>query len=139
MANPFVHVELNTQDVAKAKSFYRSMFAWALKDVDMGGGMIYTMINVGDGTGNSELIYWRKKVHRQRFASCSVLQDHCMGLLPSAHTQPGDIRRWQQSIQPSATAVVRHHARPTLPREVPPGSLSRLSPSNGRPVRTHSI
>ena len=23
MADPFVHVELNTQDVAKAKSFYR--------------------------------------------------------------------------------------------------------------------
>ncbi len=51
MPNQFVHVELNTQDVAKAKSFYRSMFAWTLKDVDMGGGMIYTMINVGDGTG----------------------------------------------------------------------------------------
>ena len=26
MANPFVHVELNTQDVAKAKSFYQSLF-----------------------------------------------------------------------------------------------------------------
>jgi uncharacterized protein len=51
MANPFVHVELNTQDVAGAKSFYRSMFAWTLKDVEMGGGMTYTMINVGDGTG----------------------------------------------------------------------------------------
>src|ERR1700730_2219797 len=51
MANPFVHVELNTQDVAKAKSFYQSLFAWTLNDVDMGGGMTYTLINVGDGTG----------------------------------------------------------------------------------------
>ena len=51
MANPFVHVELNTQDVAKAKSFYQSLFDWTLNDVDMGGGMTYTMINVGDGTG----------------------------------------------------------------------------------------
>ena len=50
MANPFVHVELNTQDVAKAKSFYQSMFAWTLNDVDM-GGMTYTLINVGEGTG----------------------------------------------------------------------------------------
>lgn len=50
MANPFVHVELNTQDLAKAKSFYQSMFAWTLNDVDM-GGMTYTLINVGEGTG----------------------------------------------------------------------------------------
>src|ERR1700761_8541429 len=50
MANPFVHVELNTQDVAKAKSFYQSLFAWSLNDVDM-GDMTYTMIDVGDGTG----------------------------------------------------------------------------------------
>ena len=51
MANPFVHVELATTDVAKAKSFYQSLFNWSLKDEDMGGGMIYTMINVGEGTG----------------------------------------------------------------------------------------
>jgi hypothetical protein len=51
MANPFVHVELNTQDVAKAKSFYQSLFSWTLNDVDMGGGKTYTLINVGEGTG----------------------------------------------------------------------------------------
>jgi len=50
MANPFVHVELNTQDLDAAKSFYRSLFAWTLVDRDM-GGMNYTMINVGEGTG----------------------------------------------------------------------------------------
>jgi hypothetical protein len=51
MGNPFVHVELNTQDIAKAKSFYRSLFDWTLNDADMGGGMTYTMIDVGEGTG----------------------------------------------------------------------------------------
>jgi predicted enzyme related to lactoylglutathione lyase len=51
MANPLVHVELNTQDVAKAKSFYQSLFGWQLNDVDMGGGKIYTLIDVGEGTG----------------------------------------------------------------------------------------
>ena len=51
MANPFVHVELNTQDVGKAKSFYGKLFDWKLEDVDMGGGMMYTMVDVGDGTG----------------------------------------------------------------------------------------
>ena len=51
MANSFVHVELNTQDLAKAKSFYQSLFSWTLTDVDTGSGMAYTMINVGEGTG----------------------------------------------------------------------------------------
>ncbi len=51
MANPFVHVELATTDVAKAKKFYQSLFAWKLNDHEMGGGMTYTLIDVGEGTG----------------------------------------------------------------------------------------
>jgi uncharacterized protein len=51
MANPFVHVELATTDLDKAKSFYRSLFDWQLQDVEMGGGSTYTMIQVGQGTG----------------------------------------------------------------------------------------
>jgi uncharacterized protein len=51
MANPFVHVELASTDVKKAKSFYGSLFGWKLEDRDMGGGMTYTMISVGEGTG----------------------------------------------------------------------------------------
>ncbi|MGH7008406.1 MAG: VOC family protein, partial [Stellaceae bacterium] len=50
MGNPFVHVELATTDVAKAKAFYKSLFDWQLTDEDM-GDMTYTMIKVGDGTG----------------------------------------------------------------------------------------
>jgi len=50
MANPFVHVELNTTDVSKAKAFYGKLFEWKLEDVDMGMGT-YTMIKVGEGTG----------------------------------------------------------------------------------------
>jgi len=51
MANPFVHVELATTDLDKSKSFYQSLFSSQLQDMDMGGGMSYTMINVGEGTG----------------------------------------------------------------------------------------
>ncbi len=50
MANPFVHVELNTIDVAKAKAFYGKLFDWKLEDMPMPGGS-YTMIKVGEGTG----------------------------------------------------------------------------------------
>jgi hypothetical protein len=50
VANPFVHVELNTTDVAKAKSFYSALFDWKLEDSEMPVGT-YTMIDVGEGTG----------------------------------------------------------------------------------------
>jgi len=50
VANPFVHVELNTTDLNKAKSFYGQLFHWKLEDVPMPEGS-YTMIGVGEGTG----------------------------------------------------------------------------------------
>ncbi len=52
MANPFVHVELQTHDPAAAKDFYGRLFGWTLKDEPMPSGHgTYTMIDVGDGTG----------------------------------------------------------------------------------------
>ena len=51
MANPFVHVELNTTDPAKAKAFYGQLFTWKMEDMPMGPGMTYTMIQPGEGTG----------------------------------------------------------------------------------------
>lgn len=50
MANPFVHVELNTTDLGKAKTFYEQLFDWKLQDMPMPEGT-YTMIGVGEGTG----------------------------------------------------------------------------------------
>ena len=50
MANPFVHVELNTTDVGKAKAFYGKLFDWSMEEMPMPGGS-YTMIKVGEGTG----------------------------------------------------------------------------------------
>jgi predicted enzyme related to lactoylglutathione lyase len=48
MANPFVHVELHTKDIAKSKKFYASMFNWKMEEIP---GMDYTIIKVGEGTG----------------------------------------------------------------------------------------
>ena len=53
MPNPFVHVELSTTNVPKAKAFYGKLFDWKLKDIpnETAGGE-YTMIDVGkNGTG----------------------------------------------------------------------------------------
>jgi predicted enzyme related to lactoylglutathione lyase len=49
MANPFVHVELNTGDLAVARAFYKKLFDWKLEDMPMGEGQSYTMISVGKG------------------------------------------------------------------------------------------
>ena len=52
MPNPFIHVELATTNVSKAKAFYSKLFAWKLRDLpDPTPGGKYTMIDVGDGTG----------------------------------------------------------------------------------------
>lgn len=48
MANPFVHVELATNDLDKAKEFYSRLFAWNLKDMPQ---FDYTLIDAGEGTG----------------------------------------------------------------------------------------
>jgi len=48
MANPFVHVELHTQDPERAKKFYDELFDWTLEDYP---DMNYTIIKVGEETG----------------------------------------------------------------------------------------
>ncbi len=50
MANPFVHIELHASDTAAAKKFYGELLDWSMNDEDM-GGMTYTMISPGEGTG----------------------------------------------------------------------------------------
>jgi predicted enzyme related to lactoylglutathione lyase len=50
MGNPFVHVEMMSTDVDKAKSFFGKLFDWTLEDMPV-GDMTYTMIRVGEGTG----------------------------------------------------------------------------------------
>jgi predicted enzyme related to lactoylglutathione lyase len=52
MPNPFVHCELATTNVPKAKAFYGKLFQWKLVDLPMPtpGGK-YTSIQVGRGTG----------------------------------------------------------------------------------------
>ena len=49
MANPFIHVELNTSDPGTSRKFYAGLFDWKFEEV--AGGADYTIINVGEGTG----------------------------------------------------------------------------------------
>ena len=53
MGNPFVHVELNTPDPAKLKSFYSQLFQWKFEEMPGPASpeQAYTLIKVGEGTG----------------------------------------------------------------------------------------
>jgi len=51
MGNPFVHVELNTSNIAAAKKFYGTLFDWKLQDIESSAAGDYTLIAVGKGTG----------------------------------------------------------------------------------------
>ena len=42
MANPFVHLELATTDLKKAKEFYSGLFGWTFTDNDMGAMGVYS-------------------------------------------------------------------------------------------------
>jgi predicted enzyme related to lactoylglutathione lyase len=57
MGNPFVFVELYTDDVGKSKKFYTSLLDWKTDDLDNAAapGGKYTMIQVGEGTGGGML------------------------------------------------------------------------------------
>lgn len=49
--NPFVHLELNSNDTAKAKTFYGEMFGWEFSDMDMGPAGTYTTWKPAHGPG----------------------------------------------------------------------------------------
>lgn len=50
MANPFVHLELNTPDLEKAKKFYSDLFGWSFTDNPMPMG-IYSTFKPDSGPG----------------------------------------------------------------------------------------
>ena len=50
MSNPFVHLELNTPDLAKAKEFYGKMFGWEFNDSQMPVGT-YSTFKPSSGPG----------------------------------------------------------------------------------------
>ena len=56
MNNAFVHVELHTTDLPRARDFYSRLFDWKLQDVPMPGGGTYTMIDVGNGNGGGMMV-----------------------------------------------------------------------------------
>lgn len=50
MPNPFVHIELNTRDLPRARAFYSKIFKWKLTDLPEMG---YTMLDAGTSASGS--------------------------------------------------------------------------------------
>ncbi|MGO8971525.1 MAG: VOC family protein [Myxococcaceae bacterium] len=72
MANPFVHVELQSNDLKKARAFYEKLFDWKLEDVPMPGFGTYTTIGVGEGTGGGMMTNQAKGMPSHWLAYVSV-------------------------------------------------------------------
>jgi hypothetical protein len=51
MAKPFVHLELNTNDLKKAQAFYGELLGWKFDDMDMGPMGIYSTFKPDSGPG----------------------------------------------------------------------------------------
>jgi predicted enzyme related to lactoylglutathione lyase len=51
MSQAFVHLELNTPDLAKAKEFYGKLCGWTYQDNDMGPAGIYSLFHPSSGPG----------------------------------------------------------------------------------------
>src|SRR5882762_5035075 len=52
MSKPFVHLELNTPDLAKAKEFYNKLCGWTYEDFEMGPPAgTYSMFKPSSGPG----------------------------------------------------------------------------------------
>jgi predicted enzyme related to lactoylglutathione lyase len=94
MANPFVHLELITGDVDKAKAFYGSLFDWNLRFVP---GMNYMIVKVGKGTCGGMMACLGPEVSPQ--------------WLPHVHVE--DIAdRDEGGHRGAGEGVVRHPGRP---------------------------
>ena len=84
MANPFVHIELGTDDPQKAKQFYSELFKWQTEESPnpVSGG-VYTFIKTGEGTTGG--IFKKPMADAPNIWLPYVLVDNVENILKKAH------------------------------------------------------
>ena len=122
MANPFVHVELHTNDLAKAKAFYSKLFGWKLQDLPMpgpAGGGTYTMIDVGGGTGggmmsskSSEPSHWLAYVGVEDIAASTKRAKELGAKVVMDVTQVGEFGLMSIITDPTGAKLALWQAKP---------------------------
>ena len=120
MANPFVHVELHTNDLAKAKTFYSKLFGWKLKDMPMPGGDSYTMIEVGEGTGGGMMKAqppgspprWQAYVGVEDVAASTRKAKELGAKVMMDKTEISDVGFMSVIVDPTGAAIALWQAKP---------------------------
>jgi len=120
MANPFVHVELHTNDPAKAKAFYSKLFGWKLQDMPMPGGGTYTMIEVGEGTGGGMMTAqpagspprWQAYVGVDDVVASTRKAKELGAKVMMDKTEVGDFGFMSVIIDPTGAAIALWQAKP---------------------------
>lgn len=119
MANPFVHVELHTNDLSKAKAFYSKLFGWKLQDMPMPGGGTYTMIEVGEGTGGGMMTSqppgspprWQAYVGVDDVAAFTRKAKELGAKIMMDKTDVGEFGRMSVIIDPTGAAIALWEAK----------------------------
>jgi predicted enzyme related to lactoylglutathione lyase len=120
VANPFVHVELHTNDIAKAKTFYSKLFGWTLKDMPMPGGDSYTMIEVGEGTGGGMMKAqppgspprWQAYVGVEDVAASTRKAKELGAKVMMDKTEVGDVGFMSVIVDPTGAAIALWQPKP---------------------------
>jgi predicted enzyme related to lactoylglutathione lyase len=120
VANPFVHVELQTTDLPKAREFYRKLFAWKLEDAPMGNGGSYTMIDVGQGTGGGMMSnptpgipsHWLAYVEVDDVAAATEKAKSLGATIAQEKMEAGDFGWFSVIIDPTGAALALWQSKP---------------------------
>lgn len=124
MGNPFVHLDLSTDDIGAAKKFYKSVFDWRFKDFPQ---MQWSGIDVGKGVGGgigkkqmpTQPTAWtayvdvtdvKKTIAKAKKAGATIVVDHMevpnMGYLGVfVDPQGATIGVWQTMKKSAASAA----------------------------------
>ncbi len=113
MANPFVHVELQTSDLKKARDFYGRLFDWKLEESGVPGFGSYTMIGVGEGTGGGMMAspapgapsYWVAYVNVDDIASSTRKARELGAKVVVDVTPVGDMGKMSIIVDPTGATL----------------------------------
>jgi hypothetical protein len=118
MANPFVHVELMTKDLPKAKEFYTKLFDWKLKELPE---VDYTLIEVGQGTGGGMMkipmpdmpSHWMAYVLVEDLAA-STAKAKALGATMVKDVTEIDVGKISVFIDPTGAALAMFQPKPGM-------------------------
>jgi predicted enzyme related to lactoylglutathione lyase len=144
MGNPFVHLDLSTDDVNAAKKFYKSVFDWKFTDFPE---MQWTGINVGTGVGGgmaskqmpAQPTAWtpyvdvadvKKTIAKAKTAGATIIvpfmqvgEMGCLGVF--VDPQGATIGVWQATKKPAAKRTARAAKRTAKQKKAPARKTSR--------------